>query len=300
MEELRHFSLTQLKQLLYGNNDRLANNYISQNLAVARHVDVSLIKEQFLQVPLLMPEMRVLVLKHGSAETVVNLTPRHIEAGDLIFAGPQTIIQLQRASDDAAGLGLSMSDDLFSLAVGSRIPKAFDGRLRDFQLHLEPHDRDFLESIHHLLYVNMSEEDHSPQVTLSLINAFLCYVDFLWSRHEEVSRQEQSREQRLFSEFMQLVSQYAPQEHNIDFYADRLFLSPRYVSTIVKRVSGRSAKEWIDDAIVTRIKVELRHTDKPLSQISDEMNFPDSSFFSKFFKRVTGLRPMEFKQRKSC
>jgi len=63
----------------------------------------------------------------------------------------------------------------------------------------------------------------------------------------------------------------------------------------VRQASGITAKEWIDRAIVTRIKVELRHTDKPVAQISDEMGFPNPSFFSKYFKRLTGITPAAFK-----
>ena len=69
------------------------------------------------------------------------------------------------------------------------------------------------------------------------------------------------------------------------------------MSTLVKQVSGKAAKQWIDEAIVTRIKVELRHTDKSAAQIADEMCFANPSFFSKYFKRMTGLSPAEFRTR---
>ena len=62
-----------------------------------------------------------------------------------------------------------------------------------------------------------------------------------------------------------------------------------------KKVSGKAAKQWIDDALVARIKVALRHTDKQMAQISDEMNFPNNSFFNKYFKRLTGLTPGQYR-----
>ena len=92
------------------------------------------------------------------------------------------------------------------------------------------------------------------------------------------------------------INAHVAAEHNIEFYADRLFLSPRYMSTVVKKVSGRSAKEWIDDALVARIKVALRYTDRQAAQISDDFGFPNTSFFSKFFKRLTGLTPLQYRQ----
>ena len=77
--------------------------------------------------------------------------------------------------------------------------------------------------------------------------------------------------------------------------SDALNISPRYMSTIVKAVSGKAAKQWIDDAITTRIKVELRHSDYTIAQIADKMNFANPSFFCKFFKRTTGMTTQAYR-----
>ena len=296
MDELRHFSLVHLKQMLDSNNEGLVDNYISQNLAIARHVHLSLIKSQFEQGPMQMPEMRILILKKGWIEPVINLTPQHFEAGDLVFLGPNGVVQFRNADEDVQGMGISMTDELFGLAIGNLIPKSFDGHLREFHFHLEPDELEFLDHIHHLIYINMRAEEHSPQVTLHLLSTFLWYVDYLWSRHEEANRQSQTREQRLFSDFIQLVGRDAAQQHQVDYYASCLCLSPRYVSTLIKNVSGKAAKEWIDDAIIIRAKIALRHTDKSIAQIADDIYFPNPSFFCKFFKRLTGKTPLEYRK----
>jgi AraC-like DNA-binding protein len=296
MPQPQTFTLAELKQLLDGHNEHLANNYISQNLIVARHVVPQVVSDRLAEGPLLMPEMRVLVVKSGGSDVVLNLQPRHLEKGMLLFLAENSVVEFQHIMPETSGFGLSLSHDLFSLALGNHVPKAFDGRLRDFLLSLEPHEVDVLDRIHQLLYDVTSGPDHSAQVTLHLIGSFLCQVDHLWSRSEQVSREGQSREQRLFADFIQLVNAHVAAEHNIEFYADRLFLSPRYMSTVVKKVSGRSAKEWIDDALVARIKVALRYTDRQAAQISDDFGFPNTSFFSKFFKRLTGLTPLQYRQ----
>ena len=296
MKDFQQFTLLQLQQIIADNNQQMANNYISQNLAVAREVKLSLIKEQLRDGPWIMHEMRILIVLRGWINPVVNLMERRFEAGDLVYLGAEGILQFRDSSPDVHGIGLSFSNDLFSLAIGNTIPRAFDGHLRDFHFHLQPHDLEFLDSIHHLLYINTRAQGYSSQATLHLISTFLWYIDNLWSRHEETSRSQLSREQQLFADFMQLVSQYATQQHILDFYADRLCLSPRYMSTIIRRISGKAAKEWIDDAIVTRIKVELRHSGKTVAQIADDMNFPNPSFFCKFFKRMTGLTPREYQK----
>lgn len=297
MTEPRTFTLTQLKHLLAENDDQLVGNYISQHLAIARRIELSAVEQQFRQGPLKMPEMRMLIVKKGWVEPIINLTSHHLEAGELIFLAPNGIVQLDNAAADVRGMGLSMSDDLFSLAIGNHIPKAFDGHLREFHFHLEPHELAFLDHIHYLLYMNMSDKDHSPQVTLHLLSTFLWYVDYLWSRHEEANRLSQNREQRLFADFIQLVNKDAVREHQIDYYASRLCLSARYMSTLIKKVSGHAAKDWIDDALVTHAKIALKHSDKSVAQISEELNFPNPSFFSKFFRRMTSMTPGEYRGR---
>ena len=296
MEELRQLNLAQLKQLVEGKDENLANKYISRNLAVARNVRLNLIKEQLKEQPTLMPEMRVLMIKNGWANPIINMIERRFEVGDLVFLGSNGILQYKDASSDVQGIGLSISDELFSLAAGNRIPSAFDGHLRDFQMRLNPAEQEYLDRLHLMLYHHLRQPDGSSQVTLHLVSAFLWYVDHLWNRHEQSYREHQSREQRLFTDFIQLVSEYAPEHHTIDFYASRLCITPRYMSTIIKQVSGKSAKQWIDAALVTRIKIDLKHTDKSIARICDDMNFPNPSFLTKFFKRMTGMTPKEFRQ----
>lgn len=295
MAELQHFTLGEMMRIMESNDAMSANNYISQNLAIARNPQMSIIKAQLMGESRILPEMRMMILTRGWTEPILNMVPYHFDAGELIFLGANSIARIRDASDDVQAFALSMSDDLFQLVIGNHIPKAFDGHLRDFHFHLEPDDQDFLDRLHHLIYINTRKMEHSPQATLHLLSSFLWYVDQLWSRHEESYKLSQSREQRLFTNFIQLVSLHAPQQHTIDFYASQLYLSPRYMSTLVKKVSGRAAKEWIDDAIITRIKIELKHSDKTIVQIADSMNFPNPSFFSKYFKRLTSMTPAEFR-----
>ena len=300
MNGIELFSLSQLQNLLDngqdGDNEALVRNYISQNLAVAREMLPKTFFSKLAGSPILMPEMRIIILRKGWMEPTINLTPRHYEAGTLIFGGPDSVVQIERASDDLSDFGLSMSSDLFSLAVGLQVPKAFDGHLRDFSLQLSPDDVDFLDRLHHLLYLNTRDEEHNSQVTLHLISSFLWFVSQRWNQHEETALRSMTRDQRLFSDFIQLVNRDVRQQHQVEYYASQLCMAPRYFSTVIRGVSGKPPKEWIDDALLTQVKIELRYTGKTVIQISDDNNFPNPSFFSKFFKRLAGMTPLEFKQ----
>lgn len=297
MKNLNQFTLKQLGELLHADGDgKLLDNYIADNLIVARNPPVSRLLSRLSDDTYLLPEMRVMVLTKGSAHPVINLIEHHFEAGQVVFLSHNSMVRAVNYTADIQGFGISLTDELASMTFASAVPEMLNGRVRDFNFRLSPEQLKQLESIHTLLYNTIHGNQYSPQVVLGLAAAFLWQADHYWCMYEGQSRSSQTREQRLFTDFVQLVSQHAAREHNIDFYAQRLFLSPRYMSTLVKQVSGKSAKQWIDDAITTRIKVELRHTDKSAAQIAYEMNFPNPSFFSKYFKRMTGMTTQQYRK----
>ena len=126
--------------------------------------------------------------------------------------------------------------------------------------------------------------------------AMMHLYDSVYQRHTDKLQASQSREQTIFDRFIQLVNQHCAEQQQIGYYADRMCLTDRYLSTIIHQTSGVTAKEWIDRALITRIKVELMHTSKPIAQISDEINFSNPSFFSRYFRRETGMTPGECRE----
>ena len=310
MKQLKQFNLSQLSRILEaeeysvnpGNRQKdrnqLMSEYLSKHLLIARNPPVGHLMSKLSEDTFVLPEMRVIVLTRGYVTPIVNLTQHRFEAGQLIFLSQNSIVEPHGFSDDIQGFGLSLTDEIARLVFPNDLPKLMDGHVRDCNFSLSEEEMKQVEALHTLLYNIIHSEQKAAQVILNLTAAFLWQADYLWNRHENESRGSLSREQRVFTDFVQLVSRYAIQEHNIDFYAQHLFLSPRYMSTLVKQVSGKAAKQWIDDAIITRIKVELRHTNKSAAEIADEMNFPNPSFFCKYFKRMTGMTTQVFREGK--
>lgn len=95
-----------------------------------------------------------------------------------------------------------------------------------------------------------------------------------------------------------LVNLYGKREHQLGFYAGKLCITSRYLDTLIQSPSGVKAKDWIDRAIISSVKVMLRHSEKQTSQITDELNFPNASFFCKYFKHITGLTPQQYRGNK--
>ena len=98
--------------------------------------------------------------------------------------------------------------------------------------------------------------------------------------------------------FMELVQEHYREERLIGFYADKLCITPKYLSKLVKENTGRSAGEWIDSYVILEARAMLQSSDMTIQQIAASLNFPNQSFFGKYFKRATGLSPKQYRSSK--
>ena len=97
-------------------------------------------------------------------------------------------------------------------------------------------------------------------------------------------------------EFVKLVHLHYTRERAVSFYADKLFISPKYLSLLVKEATGRSAAKWIDEFVLMEAKNMLRFSGKNIQQVAYALNFPTQSSFGKYFKHLTGMSPTEYQK----
>ena len=100
-----------------------------------------------------------------------------------------------------------------------------------------------------------------------------------------------------FREFTRILQQY-PHEREVQWYASKLGITPKYLSEICKERSGKSASEWIADITITEIKHYLTHTTMPIHEVARIMEFPNASFFCQYTKKHTGLTPNRLRKQK--
>ena len=96
--------------------------------------------------------------------------------------------------------------------------------------------------------------------------------------------------------FIALVEEHYREERLIGFYADKLCITPKYLSKLVKENTGRSAGEWIESHVILEARAMLQSSDMTIQQIASSLNFPNQSFFGKYFKRATGLSPKQYRR----
>ena len=230
------------------------------------------------------------------AEININLQDRHLKSGTLVYIGPGTIIHPKHLSADLRIFGMGLFSNFPMPFAQGQMPSAFNGQVRDFQLPVSEAD---IATAQHILdtiwqMVHAANDYHRPTIT-ALVAALMHHYDQLFHQQANQLTNSRSREQTIFDRFLQLVTQHCAEQHQIGYYAERMCLTERYLTTVIRQTSGTTAKDWIDRALITRIKIELRHTDKSSAQIAEEMHFANPSFFSKYFRRLTGMTPGEYK-----
>lgn len=270
--------------------------YISHELGMVYgdpHIFMLVIGQS--QPPFVIDDYRLGLFVSGEIHVNINLVERHITPGTIVFLGPGTIISPISFNGKIEIYGLGLFSDFPMPFTTIQMPSAFNGQVRDFQIKVGESDiataRHIIDTIWHVVH----QPDYNRQTVSSLVAAMMHHYDGIYRQHVDLLKASQSRKQTIFDRFIYLVNQHATREHQISFYADKMCLTERYLGTVIRQASGTTAKEWIDRALVEHIKIELKHTDKPIVQISEEMDFPNPSFFSKYFKRLTGQTPLEYK-----
>ena len=154
--------------------------------------------------------------------------------------------------------------------------------------------------VYHSIKATLQELDHPYRIPM-----LQSYVQILYYRmlpivlKEEESRSKYShtRQEEIFQRFIGEVEKHYRKERSVKFYADLLCISPKYLSTVIYKISQQLAGEWIDAYVILEAKTLLKSGRLTIQQISEQLNFSNQSFFGKFFKRCDGRSPKEYIKR---
>ena len=221
--------------------------------------------------PYRLTEGRVVFFRAGTLRLRINLREVEFKEGDLLAVSPGTVFEFLYISSDL---------DLAILAFSNSLMENWQ---KEDLLQTKEVQR--MEQLFALLWEVVHDRPFPRASVQSLISLCFHQLDFVRKSSQSTESQQHTRQEEVFNRFLELVNKYAARERSITFYADRLFLTPRYLSTLVRQASGRTVMDWVNEAVMQEAKLMLRHTDKLVYQIADELNFPNASFFSKYSKK---------------
>ena len=300
-DTLQNIGLSQIKKFLPSGEDiHLGDDFFI--IDIKDTGDTS-----FLKYPFRADAFLALFCEKGGFDVEINLRQYRIEDNSLTICIPGNIIKIEPPMPDSP-----LPGRFVAFAVSRRFisdlrfdfTKLFESRMRFFhdpRIKLGKAELFFCSNYFHLIreVINSGVQGNGPAVE-SLVVSLLHVLSGLIKRNtqvvEEGALSSHARLNILFERFMSLVSEYHVSERGVAFYADRLGMTPKYLSRLIKQVSGHSAPYWIDSFVIQDAKSMLKYTDDSIKEIVFKLNFVSASVFYKFFKSQTGMTPSEYRR----
>ena len=252
--------------------------------------------------PLQLQHGYICICLNGQGEIRLNMNDQLLEKHKLLILFPQAIITLSNISDDFSFLYIRMSPEFMS-EILFRFPPSFVGFIKERFYHQLPEEAFelFYKEYFKTLQARYNDRAHlcRREVIANILRNFFLDTYSKVKINESLMPSSRSRKNLLMEQFCELVIKNYSISREVSFYADKLFITPKYLSMILKEldVHNRSAKEWIDDHTITAIKLTLSTSNLSILEIANNMNFPSLSFFCKYFKSRTGMSPKNYRKR---
>lgn len=229
----------------------------------------------------------------GTASLAVDKVSFTLCAGDLLIVLNDRTISHINPSDDFRGLIMMMSQELSGESfVGMQ--NLWPYLLYIFAnpvVHLSADERELIEGMIEPLKLRREKKDYlfRQEMMLTMMRIFYYDVCYFLQRRQMKSSQNSMRNYSIFDQFVRLVQERCRTERSVAFYAKELGLTPKYLSEVVKEVSGKTAGKWITKFVLLEIKNLLHTTPMTIKEITEVMHFPNQSFLGKYFKKQTGM-----------
>lgn len=237
----------------------------------------------------------------GSGKLGVNLKEYELSAGTLLMTLPDQIIQSMGVSDDFSGIFIGVSPQFIDRTF-TQIKE-----LLSFMFYIKEHpcvplgkeEQECMAEYHSFLWkkVKMENNIFRKEITREILAAMFYDLYNICRKHmpsDEI--RYKSRKEELFEKFMREVSANYKIERSVTFYANKLCLTPKHLSGVVKEVSGKTAGEWIDNFVILEARTLLKSSEMSVQEIAEYLHFANQSFFGKYFKHYVGMSPKEYRR----
>lgn len=241
----------------------------------------------------------VILCVSGEMTVSMNMQKIVVGANSVLMYGRKSMIEILELSDDCRLDMAIFTEDFIKetmLDMKSVMPIfQYFAENNTGILQLEEDEVIVLKKFYNLMHDTASLK--KTVITRDLMTAFMRTLAELYSRRITEPQLVKTRQEEYLEKFVRAVDQYHKEHRSVKFYADQLHITPKYLSTVIKDVSGRSAAEWIDDFVIQEAKMLLKFSSKSIQEITYMLNFSTQSFFGKYFKRHTGMSPSEYRMK---
>lgn len=235
----------------------------------------------------------------GNARVKISFVEYQIEESSIITILPNQIIENVDQSDDFFAQVLIFSSDFLSNLMPPKDYDIYRKIIHNPVLKISEEETQNILRYHSFIVDTRNNKKHQfmEQIIKGLMYSLLLEVSALYLEHKiEVKEKNSSRSAKITQQFFTLLKEHHKEGRTASYYAEKMFITPKYLSSILKKVTGRPVSAWIEDAITIRAKILLKSTELTVLQISEELNFPNASYFGRFFKKKTGMTPRNYRE----
>ena len=235
----------------------------------------------------------------GSATVKVNLQEYRICGNELVTLMPDAIVHGYSFSDDFSGVMVLLSNSVAEELlpdITSVLPILMDFRQSPV-IKLMPDEAKSLYEFYKFIWdkIPRVHGDYGKSELNGLLLSIFYEVLSVCKERYTYGKFKRTRNEETFYKFYSLIEKEYCRERSVVYFADRLCISPKHLSMVVKKVSGRTASDWIDDYVILQAKQLLRSSSLTIQEVSRELNFSNQSFFGKYFKKHVGMSPSEYR-----
>ena len=271
--------------------------YLSDDLVIAT---LSAQNNTTADYPATIDGFSAIIMMAGEATVSIDMKTYQVRPNTIVFINPNSIIRTIKCSSNAAAYFLAFSKSFVneiqidlstSLPVYMRFGKAP-------LLPVTPQDVEEIRQLFQMIktMLRSDKERYRHEIIRTLFTTAF-YIITEINQRERTDTVKQGRCEVLFNEFMSLLQRYNKQERNVSFYAKQLNITPKYLSSVVKEVSGKTAARWIDESVILEAKTLLKYSGMSIQEIAYHLNFSTQSFFGKYFTQHTGTSPSRNKRK---
>lgn len=241
-----------------------------------------------------------LIVTSGSANISINLSSYEVGSNCVVTVLPRSIIKLNDWSDDFRCKLVAFSTEFVKdLTLIRNIITHQDNIGNHPVLSLTEEEQPLVEDYFRLLWKIYRKDGASELETGAagnmLLSLFYCICSFYEKRKSGEGNISPVRREELTRNFLTLVMRHCETHREVKFYADRLCVTPQYLNSVIKFTKGEPASSIIKRVTILVIESQLKFSTRSIQEIAGDLNFPNPSFFTKFFKRETGMTPRQYR-----
>ncbi|MDE6715227.1 MAG: helix-turn-helix domain-containing protein [Muribaculaceae bacterium] len=239
------------------------------------------------------------VCTEGVAFACINLNNYNLRPGDMISLLPDHIIQNYNVSSDFKGMFVGVTYEYIekvSVDVHTLLPYVLDFKSSP-KISLDSREVMSLKVMFDELSRIIRDKSgyYDKNIIYHLLHAMLYSLLNIYHRRNRFSSMRRSRSEIIFHSFVHHLEHNFKVNRSVTYYADLLCISSKHLSVVTKELTGKTAGEVIDDYVMMAAKTLLSSSSKTIKEISTELNFPNPSFFGKYFHKHAGVSPNKYR-----